>query len=123
LQIGKSITLEDTELYQDGPVTAVSVSVDGKRTEEILSGHRISNECWRIAIELSEEYGHVALIQPSAFLRTGPYRAAKNRGESYGEIFAICASHDMQTWVWKGVWTWPRAVPLPLLSTEELLIA
>jgi hypothetical protein len=118
-----NVELEDAEMYQDGPVTAVSVSKDGKRTEEILPGHRINNKCWRIAIELSEEYEHVALIQPTAFLRTGPYHAAKNRGESHGEVFAICVSHDIQTWVWKGVWEWPRAVPLPLLLTEELLIA
>ncbi|KAI9786678.1 MAG: hypothetical protein M1839_006229 [Geoglossum umbratile] len=114
---------DDAELYQNAPVTVTSVSTDGKRTEEILPGHRIKNTCWQMAIELYSEYEHVALIQPGAFLRPGPYRAAKHRGESHGEVFAICASRDMQTWVWKGVRSWPHSMPLPPLSTEELLIA
>jgi hypothetical protein len=117
-----NVERDDAELYQDSPVTITSVSADGQRVQEILPGHRIKNHCWQMAIELYSEYQAVILIQPKPSGRSGSYRAAKDRGESHGEVFALCASHNKQKWVWKGSQSWPRSVPLPPLLMEELLI-
>jgi len=109
-------------LYQDTPVTMVSLSVSGERTETILPGHRIRNNCWATALSFRDEYEHVVLIQPLVDSGSKSYDAAKNRGESHGDVFAICASHNQERWTWKAVRAWPSAVRLPLLVTDELLI-
>lgn len=116
------LALSDAPLYQDAPVTMVSLSISGERTETILPGHRIRNNCWATALSFRDEYKHVVLIQPLVDSGSKSYDAAKNRGESHGDVFAICASHNQERWTWKAVQAWPSAVPLPLLVTDELLI-
>jgi hypothetical protein len=117
-----NITWEDALLYQDSPVTMVSLSVTGERTEEILPGHRITNRCWTLAQSFHDEYEHVILIQPLVNSGPRPYNAASNRGESHGDVFAICASHDEERWTWKAVQAWPSSVPIPPFVSDQLLI-
>lgn len=117
-----NLVLEDAPLYQDAPVTMITLSTTGERTETILPGHRTRNNCWATAQSFRGEYEHVILIQPLVDSGSRPYNAAKNRGESHGDVFAICASHDQELWIWKAVQEWPQSVPLPSLFSEKLLI-
>jgi hypothetical protein len=117
-----NVIWENAPLYHDSPVTMVTLSATGERTEEIIPGQRIRNNCWRLAKSFREEYEHVIFIQPLIESETRAYNAATNRGESHGNVFAICASHDEEHWVWKAVQSWPRSVPLPGLTPDELLI-
>lgn len=116
------VRTEDGDMYREAPATMTTVTSDGKRTEKNIEGIKIKNYCWQIAEDLKSEYKHVALIQPLSFRRPGRYRAAKNRGETHGEVFAIVVSHDEERWLWKGVRAWAGVETLPPMVTDELLI-
>ncbi len=116
------VAWEDASLYQDSSVTTVTLSATGDRTETVLPGHRIKNNCWGLAESFRNEYEHVILIQPLMESGSRAYNAATNRGESHGDVFAVCVSHNKERWTWKAVHTWPRSVPLPCLASDEFLI-
>ncbi|MCJ1240190.1 hypothetical protein MMC14_008190 [Varicellaria rhodocarpa] len=96
--------------------------VNENLTEAILSGHEVENDCWQRVTELFDEYDHIALIQPTSFSLPEPYYTARDLSESQELMFAICASHDEDKWVWKGVRPWPQRVPPPPLLMDELHI-
>lgn len=113
---------EDAGLYQDFPKTITTTADDGKGTDKTIPGIRIMNYCWQTAYRLSEQYEHIALIQPCSFNYAAPsYEAVKDRGESPGEVFAICTSKNEETWVWHGVRVWPSNT-IPPMVVDELRI-
>ena len=113
---------EDAERYQDAPVTTVSFTPEGRRENKILGGHKILNRCWQSAFRRLETHRFVVLIQALGLGGDLVYRAKSDRGESHGNVFAVCVSDDGSKWLWRGVGSWPRTVPLPKMECEELLI-
>ncbi|CAG8956649.1 hypothetical protein HYFRA_00011960 [Hymenoscyphus fraxineus] len=116
------IALEDALLYQDSPVTMTELSVTGERKETVLPGHKTINNCWSLAQSFCDTYEHVILIQPRVNSRSVAYNAANNRGETHGDVFAICVSQDEDRWTWKSVQAWPRSISSPPFFSDTLLI-
>lgn len=111
------------ELYKDTPVTFSIVSSTGHHEEKVIAGQRIINLCWRTAVGLLADHVEVVLIQPVAMVSGGiNYQLSSGRGESHGEVFAICVSDDGERWCWKGVESWPR-MALPPTERDTLLIS
>ena len=85
---------EDAERYQDAPVTTVSFTPEGRRENKILGGHKILNRCWQSAFRHLETHQFVVLIQALGLGGDLVYRAKSDRGESHGNVFAVCVSDD-----------------------------
>ncbi|RDW57268.1 hypothetical protein BP5796_12718 [Coleophoma crateriformis] len=116
---------DDAPIYRDYPVTMTSLSVSGERTQTVLPGQRIKNKCWELVESFRGHYANVVLLQPLMTSGGQAYDRSRNRGESHGDVFAICVSHDMERWTWKAVQAWPSSgslASLPPLVSDKLLI-
>lgn len=112
----------DDLIYRDAPATMTSFTPDGRKETLPLGQHRILNRCWQYALSLLEDHAFVLLIQPKGLRSDLIYRSSSDRGESHGQVFAICVSNDDARWRWMGVRNWPQDIALPKLEQEDLLI-
>jgi hypothetical protein len=68
---------------------------------------------WDIEVKYLRAYRWAALLQPSSH---GPLRkdnvAVLYRGSSDGILLAVVASNDQVSWEWKGLYEWPKDIPL-----------